>query len=481
MKRLLLILFFASCLLPLAHGQDVQRFAERNTIGTARYVGMGGAMTAVGGDPSAALVNPAGLGLYRRSELMLTMDETIDHTTQSSSTLLNSPQSSSRSRFAFPQLSAIWALGNPAKQRGMIYCNFMFAINRLASFNRDVVVSGQDMGLVETMYLKTNGLAEEYLQDKPWDDAEIGWLSILGYEGYLINPWVDSLALDPLKKYQWVPAVDFTSGVLSVSETGSFDQYTFSWAGNVSDQWYVGVAINVPTLSYTKRISLRESHLRNSAELKSLYHLTGVGVSGSLGLIYRPTSWMRVGASFESPTVMELSTQTEGDLYTTIDGQSYEVLTPSSGVVNMRLVSPLRSSVSVAGQLGNNAMLALQYDYAHSAEMKDVHTLRIGAEAQVCRGLFLNAGYVYESSFSSEEPIVELGYNSMFTDLDYRYTPQSQYASAGIGYRCDVFVAQLAYQYRWQTLHQYASESQMHPFEVDARTHRFVATLAWRF
>ena len=62
--------------------QDVQRFSERQIIGTARYVGMGGAMTAIGGDPSAALDNPAGLGLYRQSEITLTIDETIDNTTQ---------------------------------------------------------------------------------------------------------------------------------------------------------------------------------------------------------------------------------------------------------------------------------------------------------------------------------------------------------------------------------------------------------------
>ena len=47
--------------------QDVQRLSERQIIGTACFVGMGGAMTAIGGDPSAVLDNPAGLGLYRRS------------------------------------------------------------------------------------------------------------------------------------------------------------------------------------------------------------------------------------------------------------------------------------------------------------------------------------------------------------------------------------------------------------------------------
>jgi len=466
MKKLLLILFLAYSLLPIAYSQDMQRLSERQIIGTARYVGMGGAMTAIGGDPSAVLDNPAGLGIYRRSEIMLTLDETIDNTKQSSD------DKYTRARFAAPQVSAIWALGNPQKQRGMIYCNFMFSINRLTNFNRDVVVKGQDMGMLETICLKTNGLEEKYLQNKPWDDVEIGWLSILGYEGYLINPIDDN---------QWVPAVDLTSGTLSITESGNIDQYTLSWAGNISNQWYVGLSLNVPTISYTKRTLFHETNRIHSAELKSLYHTTGVGVSGSFGLMYRPTQWMRLGASFQTPTMLSLSMQTEGDMNTTISSQSYEVLTPESGVVNLEMVAPMRSSISMATQIGRYGMVAVQYDYAHAKEMEDVHTIRLGLEAQVYRGLFLNAGYVYESSFLEEEPIVGLDYNSIRTDIDYRYTPQSQYASVGFAYRNDVIVAGLAYQYRWQTLHQYASEVQANPLDVHTRTHRIVASLAWRF
>ena len=474
MKRLLLILLLVYSLSPIASGQDVQRFSERQVMGTARYVGMGGAMTAIGGDPSAVLDNPAGLGLYRRSEIMLTIDETIDKTQQSSENQYT------RSRFAAPQIAAIWALGNMQKHRGLIFSNFMISSHRLANFNRDVVVKGQGMGMLETMCYKTDGLAEQYLQNKPWDDSEIGWLSILGYEAYLIDPLEDDL---------WAPAVEFTDGTLSVSETGNYDQYTLSWAGNISHQWYVGVNLNIPTLSYTKRVSHTETDRINSAELKSLYHLSGLGIGGSVGLIYRPIQAIRVGASFHIPTTMSLSVQTESDMYSKVSGQSYEVLTPASGVVSTKIASPLRSSVSLAGQIGNEGLIAVQYDYTHAPKdkelgfspMEDVHTLRVGAEAQATRGLYINAGYVYESSFLKEDPIWMLSYNEIRTDMDYRYTSSTQCASAGIGYRSDAVVAQLAYQYCWQTMHQYATEVQAAAMNVDTQTHRIVATLAWRF
>jgi hypothetical protein len=471
MKKILLILLLAYGLSPIAKSQDVQRFAQRSTMGSARYVGMGGAMTAIGGDPSAAMDNPAGLGLYRRSEISITIDETIDHTQQTGSNDIYQ-----RTRFAAPQITAIWAWGKANKQRGLVFNNFMFTYHRLANFNRDVVVQGGGMGMVSTICNITNdmgGVSEENLQNRPWDNVEIGWLSILGYEAYLI---------DPIEKNQWQPAVHFTNGLLSISETGTSDQYTLSWAGNINNQWYIGIGLNVPTINYTKHTSLQESNKSNSAELKSMFHVSGVGVSGSLGLIYRPIQALRIGASLQTPTVMNLSRQTTGDMYSTIAGQRYEILTPESGVMDIKIASPLRSSVSIAGQIGNVGLLAVQYDNAHSKEMEDMHTLRIGAEAQAYRGLFFNAGYIYESSFMrEEEPKWLLGYNEIRTDMDYRYTAATQYASAGIGYRCDKVVAQLAYQYSWQTIHQYASEEQTLPFHVDTHTHRIVATLAWRF
>lgn len=470
MKRLtyiwiICVLSMVNCQLSTA--QDLQRYAERQIIGTARYVGMGGAMTAIGGDPSAVQDNPAGLGLYRRSEIMMTIDETIDRTQQVENT-----DSDQRARFAVPQVSAIWALGNPDKQRGMIYNNLMFSINRLANFNRDIVVKGQGMNMVETICSKTDGLAEKYLQNLPWYDEEIGWLSILGYEAYLINPAKNDL---------WTPAVAFTEGELSISETGTADQYTFSWAGNISNQWYMGVNITVPTLSYTKRTSFMETDRINSAEIKSLFHASGVGVGASFGLIYRPFQYLRVGASFQTPTWMELSLQTEGDIYATVNSEYHELLTPESGVVSVQTIAPLRSSFSLAGQIGSRALIAVQYDYAHADEMNDVHTIRLGVEAQAYRGFYLNAGYVYESSFLQDKLEVPIGYNSIRTDLDFRYHDFSQYASVGVGYRSDYMMAHVAYQYRWQVVHQYATEMQDTPFDVNTNTHRIVATLAWRF
>ena len=53
---------------------DANSSASSDIKGTARYVSMGGAFGALGGDASAIIDNPAGLGIYRKSELSTTLN-----------------------------------------------------------------------------------------------------------------------------------------------------------------------------------------------------------------------------------------------------------------------------------------------------------------------------------------------------------------------------------------------------------------------
>lgn len=482
MKPVFRILCICSLLwmsVSISWAQDLQRFSERHLSGTARYVGMAGAMTAIGGDPTAALDNPAGLGVYRQSELSVTIDETIDKTVYQS--IRGDIASNNQMRFMAPNVAIVWATGKENKLRGMIHNNFMFTYNRMATFNRLVYASAAGTGgLLPTICLKTQYLPEQQLASKPWDDPQVGWLSILGYETYLINP---------IDNDQWEAAVSMNSYELQVEESGSSDQYTVSWATNISHQWYIGIGMNIPTWNYTKRSILEERNDANSsAKLQSLYHVTGVGIGASLGIIYRPIQYLRLGFSAQTPMKMLMSAQTEGGMYSQLNGMSYELHTPASGVMSYEMVSPWRVSASVAGQWSNLGMLAVQYDFTQAMAdkqsgtrpMNDVHSLRVGAEMQIYPSLYLNAGYVYESSFLEEDPVVELAYDAVRTDLDYRFVQHRQFASLGLGYRGAFLVANLAYQYRWEMMHQYASELQQPALTVAGRTHRIVFTLGWR-
>lgn len=49
---------------------DGAKLTGKDLNGTARFVGMGGAMGALGGDISTMGTNPAGIGLYRSNDIL---------------------------------------------------------------------------------------------------------------------------------------------------------------------------------------------------------------------------------------------------------------------------------------------------------------------------------------------------------------------------------------------------------------------------
>ena len=55
----------------------VEALSGSDLNGTARYVGMGGAMSALGADLSVMGSNPAGIGMYRRSDIAFTGSATV--------------------------------------------------------------------------------------------------------------------------------------------------------------------------------------------------------------------------------------------------------------------------------------------------------------------------------------------------------------------------------------------------------------------
>lgn len=56
---------------------DATNIASKDLSGTARFVGMGGAMGALGGDISTIGTNPAGIGIYRSNDIVASFGYSI--------------------------------------------------------------------------------------------------------------------------------------------------------------------------------------------------------------------------------------------------------------------------------------------------------------------------------------------------------------------------------------------------------------------
>ena len=75
MKRIGLLILAISFMFQGVIAQNVDdalRYSQIFYGGTARFMSMGGAFTALGGDISSLSQNPAGLGVFRSSELTIT-------------------------------------------------------------------------------------------------------------------------------------------------------------------------------------------------------------------------------------------------------------------------------------------------------------------------------------------------------------------------------------------------------------------------
>lgn len=441
--RYIVSLALCACSL-VAWSQDFARMSERSIMGSARYVGMGGAMTAIGGDPSAVLDNAAGLGLYRRFEALFTLDEMIDRTQQITPSGLTNP--ARRNLFMFTQASLAFSFPTyHADNDGIQFHNIMFAYHRVHSYNRSFLPqSAGDPSLGSLLSTL----------DVNWD---------IQFNTYPYN----------------------AANRLDLRETGYVNEYTFDYAMNIANKWYVGLGLHMQSYVLSADGNFQEEFatsttagtIHDNWNTTSLLY-SGVSCNLSAGLIYRPLRWLRLGVGFQTPTLGSLNISSKGTLSSQTDSLRYSYA-PDNMHSDPDFHMPLHLSTSVAFQIGAYGLISLQYDYRHAKFTNDLHSLRAGVEVIPVMGMYVNLGYAFESSFKKNPTIVAADPTFVRQDT-YFFNPRwSQYASAAVGYRGTYFMVQAAYQYRWQRTSLYAHELVNNPYDIYADTHRIVLTIGW--
>ena len=137
------LFFFLSpfaLVLQAQYAQDALRFSMYNLQGSSRFVGMGGAMGAVGADFTTASYNPAGIGFFQRQALSLSPG--LNWASTESNWLTR--QSDTKSLFQFGSAGLVLTRrSNHDSHQGLQFFNFSIGYNRLASFNQRILVSGE--------------------------------------------------------------------------------------------------------------------------------------------------------------------------------------------------------------------------------------------------------------------------------------------------------------------------------------------------
>ena len=472
MKRII----FSICAFCFAHCafsqglMDASRYANTDIMGTARYMSMAGAMGALGGDPSAVLDNPAALGIYRSSELSFTLNATPSVTTAtSSSNVLNTNDF----YFNFNQLSYIISL-QTGRNKGYVSSNFSFTYNRLKDFHRKVIVADNGTTSMSNMIADfSNGFYPSELNE---NNIYAPYLSILGYEGYLMDPFnPDSL--------HYSPYADKANRMAYKSkERGRIDEYNFSYAANIGHCFYFGVGLGMQTLDYELESNSGELYDNGaSATLRNSFTTSGIGWNLRVGFIARPISWMRLGLSFQTPTWYTLNDKFYGDIIGEGTSQDYakvEYGTPTSHS-RYEFNSPLKLQTSLGFVIGKVALFNVDYLFSDNRGMRfestttssdhlfaepefvyenseiknyslSTHTLKAGAELRIASQFSFRAGFAYRTPNVASNATRTLLDNTTRTDMEIFTDRGMMYASGGFGYRYNGFGIDLTYGYSQQ-------------------------------
>ncbi len=170
---------------------DAYSLSQHELRGTARFMSMGGAFTALGGDLSTLNQNPGGIGVYRSSEISATLDINAQSVR---SLTLNAAVDRSQTKVNCNNFGYIGAVYTGSDI--MPYFNWGASYSRIGSFDRayrgNIPQLNGSLSNYIAGYTTAEGWASSQLtgNDKfnPYMDDQAPWMSILGYNGYLINP-----------------------------------------------------------------------------------------------------------------------------------------------------------------------------------------------------------------------------------------------------------------------------------------------------
>ena len=503
--------------------------------GTARFVGMGGALGALGADMSVMGTNPAGIGLYRSSDVAISGGMLRQAGAQSFDS--RNPATASLDNIGF-----VYAM--PMGQDALRFFNIGFNYHKKKNFHSlfGGSLSGLDnlggnlSGISQSWEFRDLTLLDGGILDLTWDDQ-----GNLHPDFDLATPTTGLAALTDfiqpsydengnLEDYYQRQASSNTS---RVARWGGIEEYDFNFSANVYDQVYLGLTLSAYHVAWHNSVFYGESLYDNVGtygdySLQTRESLTGNGFDVKFGIILRPIkeSAFRVGLSFTSPTFYNLTHSAYAYMNTPIqsdEGGSYRNDVDISPH-DYQIRTPWKFNVSLGHTIGNFLAIGAEYEYANystakirygdyygdywgyfsgsddealnhevSRFLKPVHTVRVGLEARVADGVYLRAGYNHVTA-----PMKAEAYNNLFTSSpSYYYNVNTDYLNwkatnrytAGIGYRGKHFYADVAYQFQRQDGDYYAfyvaqdgSEANALPaIPLKLKRHQALLTLGYKF
>lgn len=461
MKYIFSILFL-SIFLQTANAQvigDALRYAYTEPTGTARTLGLGGSISAIGSDFSTLSKNPAGLAWYRRSELVLTPSLTLTDVT--SELVGGETRERDRSNINFNNFGFV-IKGRDRKVTDLKFLNFAIGFNRLADFHQNSNFAGTTPGSITDRFLELTSDGNPNTPNLTPDELD-AFEAGLAYEAGALFEVGGSGAGN-------FYATDFLTGELTeksqiIQGTGGINEFTFSMGANYKEKLMVGATVGVPVVSFRESKTYRQTDEDDSTEFfdeleyKESLIQTGTGINLKVGAIFRATQAIRIGAAIHTPTSFRLEDNFTSSLqYVYTDGSGRQDFTAESpdGSFNYKVKTPttiIGSGAFIIGKMGlitaevefkdysktefNFNKTEEEADLAYEAELnsqiqenfKSAVNVRLGGEFAYEK-LRVRAGYGLigspyvegDSFYNSFSAGIGLRNKSFYMDLGYRRT-----------------------------------------------------------
>ena len=225
------------------YASDALRFSQTNYGSTARFKGMGNAQIGVGGDMSSMSGNPAGLGLFTKSEFSLTPEFNQGGI---NANYLGKNTNTTKGQLNINQIGAVFYTpvykqkGQDTK-KGLISAVFGLGYSRNNDYHTDINYAGANNKTSIADYF-----AELGGNTLP-NSLGVGSLERMAYDNYLIS--YDNLAKNYFPE-TFADAANSNLQSKKETRTGSVSEFNFSAAANVSNKVYIGASIALVDIKY---------------------------------------------------------------------------------------------------------------------------------------------------------------------------------------------------------------------------------------
>ncbi|MDR2937286.1 MAG: hypothetical protein LBU80_08125, partial [Rikenellaceae bacterium] len=467
MKKLLYLAVAATVLAGgAAYGQasdgvlsatDVFRYSQYNYgFGTARSAAMGGAFSSLGADMSSMVLNPAGLGMYLRSELSMSPSVTVNAMkTANHDELSTLNTTGDKTKFAF---NNIGYAANLYKGSGALTSFTVgFAYTKLADFGGVTNAAGQSgWSILDAFTAQLNDYnyihQDQILPGNIADKLDYGENfqqtgAMMAWDSYLINHDPD-------------PNVGYNlNGMLSPdavldskfrrTTNGRVGQYDIAMGFNFTNKLYLGAGFGIQENYYEEENVYDEAanprgggydilnfrYVRNLEQESSAWNF-------KFGAIVRPIPELRVSAAIHTPTYIRSKDSYWCDMSGYFADNTYSDSKSAMFYDEYDMQTPTRFLAGISGTLGNIAIVSIDYErvwynkmklfYESNIEDMDVadqvastykpaDNIRVGMEFAVSPNTFVRAGYA--------------AYGSMYKDISFTEYGESYNVSGGFGYR----------------------------------------------